>query len=173
MMLRIIVGEIVLRAVLFECETTKDFISKLPVTLDMQDYDGKEKVSDQLGALSTDGAPSGCQYKTGDLIYFSPWRNLCIVYNLDQYYNGVIKIGRLVDGIEHFQISGTVRTRFEIDPNDNSTDFESTCFTECGKARLGSGEIAGIVIGCIAFVVIVIVVSIVIIRKRKSNVSNE
>jgi hypothetical protein len=59
--LRLTVGGAVLRATILDSETTRDFISPLPLTLTLSDYAQTEKVSDLPRRLSTAGAPGRCQ----------------------------------------------------------------------------------------------------------------
>src|SRR3954466_12791318 len=57
MKLKITIGEKVLNATLSDNPTTKEFISLLPLTLTLTDYNGIEKISDLPKILFTNGAP--------------------------------------------------------------------------------------------------------------------
>lgn len=113
MSLRVKVGGTVLNTTVVDCQASRDLLAQLPLTLKMKDYDGKEKVSNRIKRLSTSDSPSGCHYNTGDIIYFAG--SLCVVYNMDQYYEGVVKLARLNEGIENFQVKGTVEATFELE----------------------------------------------------------
>lgn len=206
MILRLIVGETILRANLYDNPTTTSFLAQLPLTLDLTDYAGTEKVSSDIQPLTTDGTPTGEVYGTNDIIYFKPWNNLCICYNVRQTtYNGVYKIGTLLNGIENFQVSGIVRVTFELETEDqqqsttlndiitvttqeyfaskeneqkesphsykSSEKDNSLERDDGGDNKLNTGEIIGIIIGCIAFIVIVLVI-IIVIRRRKAKSSD-
>lgn len=100
MKIRITVGKEVLIATMLNTETSRDFISMLPLTLRMKDYSGTEKVSDLPRRLSTKNAPSGYDPSVGDIAYYSPWGNLAIFYKDFSYSKGLIKLGSLDGGIE-------------------------------------------------------------------------
>jgi hypothetical protein len=110
MKIRIKVGETVLTATMLNTETSRDFISLLPLTVRMKDYSGTEKISDLPRRLSTKNAPSGCDPSVGDVTYYSPWGNLAIFYKDFGYSNGLIKLGSFDGGIEKL---GSVKGDFE------------------------------------------------------------
>lgn len=60
--------------------TARDFISLLPMTLTLEDYDKTEKVSDLPKRLSTEDAPEGIDPSVGDITYYAPWGNLALFY---------------------------------------------------------------------------------------------
>lgn len=95
MKIRIKVEKEVLTATMFDTETSRDFLSMLPLKLRMKDYSGAEKISDLPRRVSTENAPSGC-----DIAYYSPWGNLAVFYKDSGYANGLIKLGSIDGGIE-------------------------------------------------------------------------
>ncbi|WP_350299210.1 cyclophilin-like fold protein [Peribacillus frigoritolerans] len=84
-------------------QTSKDFLSLLPLTLTFEDYAGTEKISYPSNKLSTEGAPSGIDPTAGDFTYYAPWGNLAIYYNDFRYSDGLIKLGKIESGVEKFQ----------------------------------------------------------------------
>ncbi len=58
----------------------RDFLSMLPLTLTVDEYAGRKKISDLPRALAIDGSP-GSDPEDGDLIYFIPWGNLGFYYD--------------------------------------------------------------------------------------------
>ncbi|MEU5724764.1 cyclophilin-like fold protein [Micromonospora sp. NPDC047738] len=54
---------------------TRDFLSMLPLTLTLEEFNGREKIADLPRALRYEGSP-GSDPKDGDLIYFIPWGNI-------------------------------------------------------------------------------------------------
>lgn len=73
--------------------TTRDFLSMLPLTLALEEFDGREKISYLPRELETSGSP-GSDAANGDLIYFVPWGNLGFFYNAPGgYSDDVIQIG--------------------------------------------------------------------------------
>jgi hypothetical protein len=61
------IGEKTLPATLCDSPTTPDFISLLPLTLNLRDYAGTEKISDLPKKLTREGAPSGSDPSVGDI----------------------------------------------------------------------------------------------------------
>jgi hypothetical protein len=59
---------------------TRDFLSMLPLTIRLEEYAGREKISYLPRELNYDGSP-GTDPADGDLIYFTPWQNLGFYYN--------------------------------------------------------------------------------------------
>lgn len=91
-------AEIVIRAA--DNPTSRDFVSKLPLTLTFEDFAGKEKISYLPERLTTDGS-SGSAPRNGNLIYYVPWGNLGFFYNADGGHDdNVITIGRVESSME-------------------------------------------------------------------------
>ncbi|UQZ91276.1 hypothetical protein C4J81_15595 [Deltaproteobacteria bacterium Smac51] len=80
--------------------TSRDFISLLPITLSMSDYNRTEKISYLPRKLSSQDAPSGSNPSAGDFTYYAPWGNLAIFYRGFGYSNGLIIMGRIDSGLE-------------------------------------------------------------------------
>ena len=86
-------------AVLGDTSAAKSFSENLPLTLNLQDYAGREKIADLPVRLNFAGAPSS-DGKVGDLGYFSPWGNLVLYYKPQPYYEGVINLGKFESGFD-------------------------------------------------------------------------
>ena len=95
MKIRIMVGTESLEGVLYENPTSRDFASRLPLDIELEDYAGKEKVHSFSRKLSLEGAPAGSQGMAGDITYYSPWGNLAIFYRDHGYASGLVSLGRL------------------------------------------------------------------------------
>lgn len=61
---------------------TRDFLSMLPLTLTLEEFNGREKIAGLPRELNHAGTP-GSDPEDGDLIYFIPWGNLGFYYNTD------------------------------------------------------------------------------------------
>lgn len=61
---------------------TRDFLSMLPLTLTLEEFDGREKIADLPRELGYQGTP-GSDPEDGDLIYFIPWGNIGFFYNTE------------------------------------------------------------------------------------------
>jgi hypothetical protein len=59
---------------------SRDFVSMLPMTLELEDLNTKEKIAYLPRELRWDGSP-GSDPEDGDLIYYSPWGNIGFYYD--------------------------------------------------------------------------------------------
>ena len=102
--LQIQLGDRTLTAVLYDCAATRDFIAQLPLTLELSDFNGTEKIADLPEKLPSDGAPEGFSPVTGDIAYYAPWGNLAIFYRDFRYSKNLILLGKIDgDGIKILQ----------------------------------------------------------------------
>ncbi|MFE1952110.1 cyclophilin-like fold protein [Streptomyces sp. NPDC059524] len=67
-------------ATLNDSPAAHDLASLLPLTLDLADFHGTERIADPPRKLTTENAPEPQAPRTGDLTYYSPWGNLAIFY---------------------------------------------------------------------------------------------
>lgn len=72
----------------------RDFLSMLPLTLTLKEFNGREKIGDLPRKLKYSGSP-GSDPQDGDLIYFVPWGNIGFYYNAAGigYSNQTIHLG--------------------------------------------------------------------------------
>jgi hypothetical protein len=103
MKIRIDVDGTSVTATLDETAAARDFVSLLPLTLTLEDYNRTEKISDLPKKLSTQGAPAGVEPSMGDIAYYAPWGNLAIFYKDFAYSRGLVNLGRIDSGIEMFE----------------------------------------------------------------------
>jgi hypothetical protein len=107
MKIRIDVDDARLTATLDDTAAARDFVSLLPLTLTLEDYNRTEKISDLPKRLSTQDAPAGVDPSRGDIAYYAPWGNLAIFYKDFGYSRGLVKLGRIDSGVETFDRPGT------------------------------------------------------------------
>ena len=91
----------------------RDFLSMLPLTLRVEEFTGREKISYLPRRLRHRGSP-GSDPKNGDLIYFVPWGNLGFYYNAEGigYSDATIHLGTYdapLDQLERLEGRVTVR----------------------------------------------------------------
>jgi len=60
----------------------RDFLSMLPLTLELEEFSGREKIAYLPRELDAAGTP-GSDPENGDLIYYTPWGNLGFYYNAE------------------------------------------------------------------------------------------
>lgn len=92
--------------------TAQHFYRLLPMTLNMDDFGGKEKISDPPEPLTKEGAPEGALARAGDLMLFAPWGNLALFYRDHGYARGLIPIARMESHLDLFVSSGSVQVQF-------------------------------------------------------------
>jgi len=86
-------GGATLRVALHDNPTSRDLLAQLPLTLDLSDYAGTEKIATLPRKLSTRGAPEGCDPDVGTLAYYAPWGNLAFFYKDFGYSLGLVALG--------------------------------------------------------------------------------
>src|SRR5687768_6838435 len=114
MKLRIVIGDTTLMATLADNPTTRDFVSLLPMSVELKDHAQTEKVSDLPRKLSTADAPAGSDPEVGDIAYYAPWGNLALFHKDFSYSKGLIKLGRIDSGVETLRRPGPVAARIEL-----------------------------------------------------------
>lgn len=95
MKLKIVLGTSELTATLYDNATTRDFISILPVTTKLEDYEGLEKIFYPEKKLATNGVPKGYEPSKGDITYYAPWGDIAIFYKDFGYANGLVSLGKI------------------------------------------------------------------------------
>ncbi|MEU5822247.1 cyclophilin-like fold protein [Streptomyces sp. NPDC047803] len=68
------------RATLNNSPAARDFVELLPLTLDLEDFHGTERVAGLPRRLDTSGAPVPTAARAGDIAYYAPWGNLALFY---------------------------------------------------------------------------------------------
>ncbi len=103
-------------ATLIDSETTRDFVSLLPLTLTMNDLFGREKFFHLSRAIS-EGGKRTRTYEVGDVIYWSPGPDVAVYYRHDGQSipsPGIIAIGKIDSGVEALDVPGSVRAMIEL-----------------------------------------------------------
>jgi len=115
MKIRLMVNGKAITATLIDGETTRDFVSLLPLTLTMNDLFGREKFARLPRAISTE-AKRTHTYEVGSVAYWSPGPDLAIFYRRDGQKipaPGIIVIGKIDSAVEALNVPGSVRVAFE------------------------------------------------------------
>jgi hypothetical protein len=114
MKVRITIGEKVVTATLTDSEAARDFVSLLPLTLTLEDYNKTERISNLPRKLSTTGAPAGSDPDVGDIAYYAPWGNLAIYYKDFGYSGGLVILGKIDGDVEAFDAPGSIKATIEL-----------------------------------------------------------
>jgi len=75
--------------------SARDLLAMLPLTLELRDFHGIEKIAHLPERLTTEGAPAGASARAGDLTLYAPWGNLAFFYRPFEYAAGLVPLGRI------------------------------------------------------------------------------
>lgn len=100
--IRLAVGANQAIAVLDDSKTARDFLSMLPLTLRMSDYNQIEKVAELPRKLTLEGAPAGHDPCLGEIASYTPWGNFIVYFRDFGYSAGLVRLGKIESGLELF-----------------------------------------------------------------------
>ncbi|WP_230057215.1 cyclophilin-like fold protein [Campylobacter suis] len=92
-------------AMLDDTPAAREFAKLLPLKLDLKDYAKKEKYDKLSQKLDISHEPKGTDGKIGELSYFAPWGNFVIYYGYQGYYEGIVRLGEILNITEIDQIA--------------------------------------------------------------------
>jgi len=113
MKIRLTVDGKIATATLYDNATARDFMSLLPLTLTLNDYDRIERVADLPRKLSTQGAPEGMAPITGELTHYAPWGNLAIFIKPRSFSRNLLPLGKIDAGLSILSQPGPYRVKIE------------------------------------------------------------
>ena len=102
-------------ATLIDSETSRDFVSLLPLTLTLNDLFGREKFGHLPRAISEAGKQTRT-YEVGDMIYWSPGPDVAMFYRQDGQSipsPGIIVMGKIDSGVKALNVPGSVKVTIE------------------------------------------------------------
>jgi hypothetical protein len=101
-------------ATLFNSPSVRDVVSILPLDLTIEDYANNEKIAYLPRKLTDDGSGPFSDEAPGDVCYYGPWGNLAFFHSSYRYSRGLIRLGRLDDGIQPLLTKGKFPLRIEL-----------------------------------------------------------
>ena len=113
MKIRLLLKDQSLTLTLDDNPSARDQFARLPLRLDLKDYARTEKIAYLDQPLSPKAAPSGYAPAAGDLTYYAPWGNLALFYKNFGYASGLIRLGRLDEGLELLAAADDETVRLE------------------------------------------------------------
>jgi len=116
MKIKLTVGNQAITATLVDSETARDFVSLLPLTLNMDDLFGREKFGRLPRAIS-DGGKRTRTYQVGDVVYWSPGPDVAIYYRHDGSSipsPGIIVMGKIDSRAEALNEPGSANVTIEL-----------------------------------------------------------
>ena len=113
--MKISVGDRTITATMEDNAAGRDFLSRLPLEVTLNDYNNTtEKIFYPDPALTTEGVTRSCAPMPGDITIYAPWGNVAIFCKSWSHSNNLIKIVRIdVNGIEALNIGGDITVKFE------------------------------------------------------------
>lgn len=115
MKIKISVGDRTITATMEDNAAGRDFLSRLPLEVTLNDYNNTtEKIFYLDPALTTEGVTRGCAPTPGDITIYAPWGNVAIFCKSWPHSNDLIKIGRIDgDGIKALNVGGDISVKIE------------------------------------------------------------
>mgnify|MGYP001356766952 FL=1 len=115
MKVKISVGNRIITATMEDNAAGRDFLSRLPLEVTLNDYNNTtEKIFYPDPVLTTEGVTRGCAPTPGNITIYAPWGNVAIFCKSRSHSDDLIKIGRIDgDGIEALNIGGDIAVKFE------------------------------------------------------------
>jgi hypothetical protein len=113
--IKITIGATVLTATLLDNATARALVTKLPLTVPMQDLYSREMCYHFPDALPTDNVRT-TGYEVGEIIYWPPRHSLVIMYTQNGERFSMQKIGRIDSDVEIFKNTGDIDVTFEVIP---------------------------------------------------------
>ena len=115
LIMNITVGDRTITATMEDNAAGRDFLSRLPLEITLEDYNNNtEKIFYPSPALTTEGVTRGCTPTPGDITIYAPWGNMAIFCKSGSRSNDLIKIGRIDGkGIEALNVGGDIRVKLE------------------------------------------------------------
>jgi len=124
---RITVGKWVLTARIYDNATARGFIAQLPLTVDMDDYAGAEKIFYPPEKLPTTERHTVNDPAIGDINVYAPWGNIAIFYKNYSTTRELIRIGRIEEGMEVLSLPGKINNvTFEVYEEGDPTGVSKT-----------------------------------------------
>ncbi|TMV78763.1 hypothetical protein FGG78_26350 [Thioclava sp. BHET1] len=87
----------------------------LPMTLDLRDFHGVEKIADLSQRLTIAGAPGHHAPAAGDIAYYAPWGNLALFYGDAGMAAGLVPLGRFNAGTAPLRTATRIHLTLEKD----------------------------------------------------------
>jgi hypothetical protein len=88
----------------------RDLVAQLPLSIEVENYGGNEKIFYPPEKLTTTDTPLAKDVQAGTLAYYAPWGDVVMFYGSFGSAAGLYELGRVVSGGESIQdLSGTIR----------------------------------------------------------------
>lgn len=89
-----------------ESAAANAFLAQLPMTVKLEDYGSTEKIAWLPTKLRRADSGASMTPRRGDIAYYAPWGNLAIFREDFRHSPGLVKIGRVVEGLKSLDQPG-------------------------------------------------------------------
>ncbi len=118
---------------------SNDLLSRLPMTVNFEDYNNTEKISYLDEKLDNTDGQDGYEPKAGDFALYAPWGNLSLFYKDFSYSGGLTPLGSVISGSELIEkMEGNIK--IEINTDSVSPINDNLVFIKGGTFDMGSIE---------------------------------
>lgn len=88
---------------LIDNEAAKNLLSRLPLSLNFEDYRGRQKTGVVPAGLDTGNVPEECDCFAGDMNYYAPWDMLTFFYKDFGYAPDLTPLGVIESSLEYLE----------------------------------------------------------------------
>ncbi len=121
-----------------DSNASKDLISRLPLTMEFEDYNSTEKVAYFDEKLDDSGSDDTYDPNIGDLTSYLPWGTLSLFYKDFTSSSGLISLGTVISGGELMnEMEGSVRIEL-ADTKEVTTVKDDMVLIQGGTFTMGS-----------------------------------
>ncbi|MDS7869006.1 cyclophilin-like fold protein [Klebsiella pasteurii] len=89
-----------------ESAAVNAFLAQLPMTVKLEDYGSTEKIAWLPTKLRRADSGASMTPRRGDIAYYAPWGNLAIFREDFRHSPGLVKLGRVVEGLKSLDQPG-------------------------------------------------------------------
>ncbi|MDO4301861.1 MAG: cyclophilin-like fold protein [Clostridia bacterium] len=112
-------------ATLYDNATTRELVSRMPMTLPMMDLYGREMCYRFSDSLPTDDVYDS-SYEVGEIVYWPPGHSFVIMYAQNGEVFEMQKLGYVNGGVEIFANTGDIDVRIELADSREETTTDNT-----------------------------------------------
>jgi hypothetical protein len=114
--IKIMVDNTEVTALMADNVAARDFVSRLPLSVWMDDFANTEKIFYPEPDITIKGISGGHTTETGDICVYAPWGDVFVYYGSGGGYSkDIILLGSLESGVEVFNVEGSLPfVKFEV-----------------------------------------------------------